>query len=93
MDIRHKNIGSKLDDFLKEEGLLAEAEETAIKRVIFPRKSGHGVKPDCNSAALHYNRLASAMGQTFRANPSRRVSRLAPSSRPRGYDVFRSAAH
>ena len=34
MDKRSKNIGSKLDDFLKEEGLLAEAEETAIKRVL-----------------------------------------------------------
>ena len=34
MDKRHKNVGSKLEDFLKEEGLLAEAEEVAIKRVL-----------------------------------------------------------
>ena len=29
-----KHIGSDFDDFLKEEGLLAEAEATAVKRVI-----------------------------------------------------------
>jgi len=29
-----KNIGSSFDDFLEEEGLLAEAEAIAIKRVI-----------------------------------------------------------
>ncbi len=29
-----KHIGSKLDDFLDEEGLLAEAEAIAVKRVI-----------------------------------------------------------
>ena len=29
-----KHIGSKFDDFLEAEGLLAEAEATAIKRVI-----------------------------------------------------------
>lgn len=29
-----KNIGSSFDDFLEEEGLLADAETTAIKRVI-----------------------------------------------------------
>jgi antitoxin HicB len=34
MDIRSKNIGSQLDDFFKEEGLLAEVEATAIKRVL-----------------------------------------------------------
>ena len=31
---KHKNIGSSLDDFLEEEGLLNEAEEVAIKRVL-----------------------------------------------------------
>jgi predicted XRE-type DNA-binding protein len=30
----NKNIGSKLDDFLKEEDLLADAEAVAIKRVL-----------------------------------------------------------
>ena len=29
-----KHIGSKFDDFLKQEGLLAEAEAVAVKRVI-----------------------------------------------------------
>lgn len=31
---KNKHIGSGLDDFLLEEGLLAEAEATAVKRVI-----------------------------------------------------------
>ena len=30
----HKNIGSNFDDFLEEEGTLAETEAVAIKRVI-----------------------------------------------------------
>ena len=34
MEKKYKNIGSKLDDFLKEEGILSEAEETSIKRVL-----------------------------------------------------------
>ena len=32
--MKHKNIGSNFDDFLKDEGLLADIEATAIKRVI-----------------------------------------------------------
>jgi antitoxin HicB len=31
---KNKHIGSSFDDFLQEEGLLAEAEATAVKRVI-----------------------------------------------------------
>ena len=31
---KNKHIGSTFDDFLQEEGLLAEAEATAVKRVI-----------------------------------------------------------
>lgn len=31
---RNKHIGSRFDDFLQEEGLLAEAEATAVKRVL-----------------------------------------------------------
>ena len=31
---KNKHIGSDFDDFLQEEGLLAEAEATAVKRVI-----------------------------------------------------------
>ena len=31
---KNKHIGSNFDDFLQEEGLLAEAEATAVKRVI-----------------------------------------------------------
>ncbi|HOE10301.1 MAG TPA: Fis family transcriptional regulator [bacterium] len=32
--MKNKHIGSRFDDFLEEEGLLAESEATAIKRVI-----------------------------------------------------------
>ncbi len=32
--MKHENVGSSFDDFLKEEGLLADAEAAAIKRVI-----------------------------------------------------------
>jgi antitoxin HicB len=34
MSTKHKNIGQSLDDFLKEEGILEEAEEVAVKRVL-----------------------------------------------------------
>ena len=32
--MKNKHIGTSFDDFLQEEGLLAEAEATAVKRVI-----------------------------------------------------------
>ena len=32
--MKHKNIGSDFDDFLEEEGLLADAEAVAVKRVL-----------------------------------------------------------
>ena len=32
--MKHKNIGSNFDDFLQEEGILAEVEGTAIKEII-----------------------------------------------------------
>ena len=32
--MKEKNIGSNLDDFLKEEGILEEVQEAAIKRVL-----------------------------------------------------------
>ena len=32
--MKDKNIGSNFDDFLKEEGILEEVQETAIKRVL-----------------------------------------------------------
>ena len=32
--MNHKNIGSNLDDFLQEEGILAEVERSAIKEVV-----------------------------------------------------------
>jgi antitoxin HicB len=32
--MKHKNIGSKFDDFLQEEGILAEVEKAAIKEVV-----------------------------------------------------------
>ena len=32
--MRHKNIGGSFDDFLKDEGILGEVEDVAIKRVV-----------------------------------------------------------
>jgi hypothetical protein len=32
--MKNKHIGSNFDDFLEEEGMLAETEEIALKRVI-----------------------------------------------------------
>jgi DNA-binding Xre family transcriptional regulator len=32
--MKHKNIGSNFDDFLQEEGILAETESVAVKRVV-----------------------------------------------------------
>jgi antitoxin HicB len=32
--MKHKNVGSDFDDFLREEGILAEVEKTAIKEVV-----------------------------------------------------------
>lgn len=32
--MKHKNIGSNLDDFLHEEGILAEVEKDAIKEIV-----------------------------------------------------------
>jgi len=32
--MKHKNIGSNFDDFLKDKGLLADGETAAIKRVV-----------------------------------------------------------
>jgi hypothetical protein len=33
-NLKNKNIGESLDDFLREEGILEDVEEVAIKRVI-----------------------------------------------------------
>ena len=32
--MKHKNIGGSFDDFLKDEGILEEVEDVAIKRVV-----------------------------------------------------------
>ncbi len=32
--MKHKNIGSNFDDFLQEEGALAETESVAVKRIV-----------------------------------------------------------
>ena len=32
--MKHKNIGSNFDDFLKEEGIITDVEATAVKEVI-----------------------------------------------------------
>jgi antitoxin HicB len=32
--MKHKNVGSDFDDFLREEGILAEVEKAAIKEIV-----------------------------------------------------------
>ena len=32
--MKHKNIGSNFDDFLQDEGILAEVEKAAIKEIV-----------------------------------------------------------
>jgi DNA-binding Xre family transcriptional regulator len=32
--MKHKNIGSNFDDFLREEGILAEVEKLAVKEIV-----------------------------------------------------------
>ncbi len=43
---KNKHIGTSFDDFLLEEGLLAEAEATAVKRIIcLPDRAGNEGPP------------------------------------------------
>jgi len=54
--MKNKHIGSDFDDFLQEEGLLAEAEATAVKRVI-----AHQIKKEMAERNLTKSALARMM--------------------------------
>jgi len=60
-----KHVGSKLDDFLEEEGLLAESEAVAVKRVI-----AYQLKEMMNQQGLSKTALAGRM-KTSRASLER----------------------
>jgi len=62
---RNDHIGSSFDDFLREEGLLAEAEATAVKRVI-----AHQIEKEMAERNLSKSALASIM-QTSRSSLDR----------------------
>ncbi len=53
---KNRHIGGSFDDFLKEEGLLAQAEATAIKRVI-----AHQVKKEIAERHISKSALARMM--------------------------------
>ena len=65
MDQMNQHIGSDFDDFLEEEGLLAEAEAGAIKRVI-----AYQVEALMKSEHLTKTEMAARM-QTSRASLNR----------------------
>ncbi len=52
----NKHVGSGFDDFLQEEGLLAEAEATAVKRIIT-----HQIEKDMSERNLSKSALARRM--------------------------------
>ena len=54
--MNNKHIGSNFDDFLQEEGILAEAEAKAIKRVI-----AYQVEQEMKKQGLSKNRMAKLM--------------------------------
>ena len=58
---KNRHIGSNFDDFLREEGLLAEAEATAIKRVI-----AHQIATEMGARSISKSALARKM-QTSRS--------------------------
>ncbi len=49
---KNKHFGSSFDDFLREEGLLAEAEATAVKRVIAHQIQKELVERNISKSAL-----------------------------------------
>jgi len=53
---KNKHIGSSFDEFLQEEGLLAEAEATAVKRVI-----AHQIQTEMAERNLSKSALARMM--------------------------------
>ncbi len=54
--MKNKHIGSDFDDFLQKEGLLAETEATAFKRVI-----AHQIKEEMKARDLSKSALARMM--------------------------------
>jgi antitoxin HicB len=55
--MKNKNIGSNFDDFLKEEGMLAEVEAAAAKRVI-----SYQISQTMKQKKINKSRLANQMG-------------------------------
>ena len=54
--MKNKRIGSNFDDFLQEEGLLAEAEATALKRIL-----AHQIKDEMKARHITKTALAKMM--------------------------------
>lgn len=69
----NKHIGSKFDDFLQDEGLLAEAEATAVKRVL-----AHQIEKEMAERHISKSALASMM-QTSRSSLDRLLDPENPS--------------
>jgi DNA-binding Xre family transcriptional regulator len=63
--MKNRHIGSSFDDFLQEEGLLAEAEATAVKRII-----AHQIEQEMAARKLTKTALARMM-QTSRSSLDR----------------------
>ncbi len=62
---KNKHIGTSFDDFLQEEGLLAEAEATAVKRII-----AHQIETEMAERHISKSALARMM-QTSRSSLDR----------------------
>jgi predicted XRE-type DNA-binding protein len=62
---KNRHIGSSFDDFLQEEGLLAEAEAAAVKRVI-----AHQINEEMEERHISKSALARMM-QTSRSSLNR----------------------
>ena len=62
---KNRHIGSNFDDFLQEEGLLAEAEAAAVKRVI-----AHQINEEMEERHISKSALARMM-QTSRSSLNR----------------------
>lgn len=62
---KNKHIGSDFDDFLQKEGLLAEAEATAVKRVL-----AHQIEKEMGERRISKSALARVM-QTSRSSLDR----------------------
>lgn len=70
---KNKHVGSSFDDFLHEEGLLAEAEATAIKRII-----AHQIEKEMAERHISKSALARMM-QTSRSSLDRLLDPENPS--------------